>query len=223
VSDLVSGQGVSKAYGQGSGRVLAVQDVTVSLPAGSMTAVVGPSGSGKSTLLHCLSGVARPDAGSVIFDGQDLTQLTDDERSAVRRKRMSFVFQRGNLAPALTVLENAGLGLVLQGRSRQEVEDGTRDALERAGLADKAKAYPAELSGGQQQRAALARALATSPAVLWADEPTGALDRAAAKDMLRLLQDAAQAGCAVAVVSHDAEVASLAQQVIRLQDGRRVE
>lgn len=215
---VVVGSGLSKSYG----RIPALVDVSLDVVAGCLTAVVGPSGSGKSTLLHCLSGVATPDSGQVVFDGHDLAALDDDARAAVRRSSMAFVFQRGNLLPSLTVAENVSTGLVLQGRARDEVRAGVESALKKVGLEERAGAYPAELSGGQVQRVALARALATGPAVLWADEPTGALDRQAAAEMTGLLHDAAVDGTAVVVVSHNPEVAEAAGVVIRLEDGRRV-
>ncbi|HUR51804.1 MAG TPA: ABC transporter ATP-binding protein [Mycobacteriales bacterium] len=220
---VVQGVGLAKAYGRGEARVEALVDVSLDVRAGTMTAVVGPSGSGKSTLLHCLSGIATPDSGQVLMDGQDLAGLDDDARAALRRQAMGFVFQRGNLVPALTVAENVSAGLVLQGRPRAEVSAGVADALQRVGMERRAGAYPAELSGGQLQRVALARALATSPRVLWADEPTGALDRAAAEEVAALLQDAAAGGAAVVVVTHNPEIAARAETVLTLQDGRRLQ
>ena len=220
---LLEACGVSKTYGRGTGRVQALDDVSLQLRPGTVTAVVGRSGSGKSTLLHCLSTIAVPDTGRVLLDGADVGALDDDDRSEVRRTRMSFVFQRGNLAPALTVAENVSAGLVLRKTSRAEIRSRVADALERCGLADRAGSYPAELSGGEQQRAALARALAPSPDLLWADEPTGALDRSAATELLRLLSGATASGTAVVVVSHDEQVAALADQCVRLLDGRRIE
>ena len=219
---LLAARGVSKAYGKGTGKVQALDDVTVEIAAASVTAVLGRSGSGKSTLLHCLSTIAVPDAGTVLLDGTDVGSLDDDGRSEVRRTRMSFVFQRGNLAPALTVAENASAGLVLRGRGRAEVRDRVLEVLEQCGVSHRASSYPAELSGGEQQRAALARALAPSPDVLWADEPTGALDRAAAQELMTLLLSAPSTGTAVVIVSHDEQVAEQADQCIRLQDGRRI-
>ena len=219
---LLEACGVSKAYGKGTGRVQALDDVSLQIRPGTITAVVGPSGSGKSTLLHCLSTIAVPDTGTVLLDGTDVGGLDDDGRSEVRRTRMSFVFQRGNLAPALTVAENASAGLVLRGLGRAEVRSRVLEVLEQCGLSHRATSYPAELSGGEQQRAALARALAPSPYLLWADEPTGALDRAAAQELMTLLLSAPSTGTAVVIVSHDEQVAEQADQCIRLQDGRRI-
>jgi putative ABC transport system ATP-binding protein len=223
VEPVLRGVGLAKAYGEGDARVVALADFSVDVCPGLVTAVVGPSGSGKTTLLHCLSGIAVPDAGEVLLDGQDLTRLDDAARAAVRRQSMGFVFQRGNLVPALTVAENVSAGLVLQGRSRDEVREGVARVLDRVGLADRAQSYPAQLSGGQLQRAALARALATAPRVLWADEPTGALDRAAAGEMAELLRQAAEQGTAVVVASHDSGLADAADVVVRVRDGRREE
>lgn len=219
---VVSGLGLSKSYGRGDATVPALVDVSVEVCPGVVTAVAGPSGSGKSTLLHCLSGIARPDSGQVLVEGQDLAELDDDARAAIRRSCMGFVFQRGNLLPALTVAENVSAGPVLQGRSRAEVAAAVAEALHTVGLEGRAGSFPAELSGGQLQRAALARALATKPRVLWADEPTGALDQAAAEEVAALLREVAASGAAVVVVTHNAELAATAGTVIRLQDGRRV-
>ena len=221
-SPVVSGVGLGKSYGRGDAQVAALVDVSIDVQPGVLTAVVGPSGSGKSTLLHCLSGIATPDTGQVLLEGQDLARLDDDARAALRRSTMGFVFQRGNLVPALTVAENVSAGPVLQGRSRDEVRAAVTDALERVGLEQRAGAYPAELSGGQLQRVALARALATTPRVVWADEPTGALDHAAAEEVAALLHEVAAMGAAVVVVTHNAELAAGAATVVRLQDGRRV-
>jgi putative ABC transport system ATP-binding protein len=223
VSDpLVVGTALAKAYGRGSGRVHALVDVSIDIRPAAMTVVAGPSGSGKTTLLHCLSTIATPDAGSVVIDGTEVTGLDDEGRTALRRNRMAFVFQRGNLAPTLTVGENASVGLVLRGTSRDDTRVAVEAALARVGIADRAASYPDQLSGGQLQRAALARALAAGPDVLWADEPTGALDRTAAAELTELLADAATTGCAVVVVSHDPAVAERADVLVRMEDGRRI-
>jgi putative ABC transport system ATP-binding protein len=222
VEPVLCGVGLTKSYGEADARVLALDGFSLDVLPGAVTAVVGPSGSGKSTLLHCLSGIAVPDAGQVLLHGKDLAQLGDDERASLRRELMGFVFQRGNLVPALTVAENVSAGLVLQGRSRDEVRSGVEAALARVGMSDRAGTYPAHLSGGQLQRVALARALATGPAVLWADEPTGALDRVGAAEMTDLLKQAAAEGTAVVVASHDLALAEAADLVVRVQDGRRV-
>jgi putative ABC transport system ATP-binding protein len=222
-SPVVAGVGIGKGYGTGDARIEALVDVSIDVLPGVLTAVVGPSGSGKSTLLHCLSGIAAPDAGQVLVGEQDLALLDDDARARLRRTTMGFVFQRGNLLPALTVAENVSAGPVLQGWARDDVRSAVDDALKRVGLDHRAGAYPAELSGGQLQRVALARAIAGSPSVVWADEPTGALDHAAADEVAALLHEVAGTGAAVVVVTHNAELAAGAASVVRLQDGRRVE
>ena len=218
----IVGTALAKAYGRGAGRVQALVDVTVDIPSAALTTIAGPSGSGKTTLLHCLSTIATPDSGTVVIDDTEIGGLDDDARTTLRRSRMAFVFQRGNLSPTLTVAENASVGLVLRGASRDETRTAVAAALERVGIADRASAYPDELSGGQLQRAALARAVACAPDVLWADEPTGALDRSAAAELLTLLADVATTGCAVVVVSHDPAVAERADVLVRMEDGRRI-
>ena len=220
---LVRAAGVSKSYGEGSGRVAALVDVTVDVSGGELVAVTGPSGSGKTTLLHCLAGLTAPDAGSVVFDGSDLATLSDDARTDVRRTGMGFVFQRLNLVPALTVAENVELPLVLAGLDRAEVRSRTDEVLTRTGMAERAGSYPDALSGGQLQRVAIARAVATGPRVVWADEPTGALDSAAAADVMALLRGLVDDGTAVVVVSHDPAVAERADRVVSLRDGHRVQ
>ncbi|MFN2538736.1 MAG: ABC transporter ATP-binding protein [Mycobacteriales bacterium] len=219
---LIEGQQLDKAYGDGAAQVRAPQDVSVQVQPGSFTVIAGPSGSGKTTLLHCLAGLAVPDRGRVCFAGQDLQELGDDARARLRRQRMAFVFQRDNLLPALTAAENTALPLLMRALPRAEVQQRVGAALERVGLGDRAAAFPAELSGGQLQRVAVARAICSAPDVLWADEPTGALDSAAAADVVALLRGLAADGCAVVVVSHAADVAAHADQVVRLRDGHRV-
>jgi putative ABC transport system ATP-binding protein len=219
---LVRGVGLSKAYGGSTATVQALRDVTLEVRPGTYTVITGPSGSGKTTLLHCLSGLATPDAGQVLFAGADLAQLDDPARSRQRREHMGFVFQRDNLLPALTVRENTALPLLMRGVSRDELEQRVTTCLEAVGLADRASAFPSQLSGGQLQRAAVARALSSRPQVLWADEPTGALDSAAAADLVALLRGLTADGCAVVVVTHAAELAEQADHVAVLRDGRRV-
>ena len=218
---LVTAQSVSKSYGRGAGRIAALVDVSMEIPGSGFTAIAGPSGSGKTTLLHCLSGLAVPDSGTVSFDGQDLGTLDDDSRTDLRRTAMGFIFQRLNLLPALTVAENVATPLVANAADRAEVRRRTDEVLELVGIADRATAFPDELSGGELQRVAVARALATEPRVIWADEPTGALDTVAAAEVLDLLTKLAASGVAVVVVSHDPGVAARADLHIALRDGRR--
>jgi putative ABC transport system ATP-binding protein len=220
---LVTATGLVKRYGAGSATVTALDGVDVSVRAGELLAVTGRSGSGKTTLLHCLSGITTPDAGAVTFDGIDLGQADDDARTDLRAERMAFVFQTLNLLPALTVAENVELPLVLRGDDAPAIRAAAQQALADVGLDDRGKAFPAQLSGGEQQRVAVARGLVTQPDVLWADEPTGALDTATASEVMALLRGAADRGVTVVVVSHAPDVAQRADRVIAMRDGRVAE
>ncbi|MEU1176718.1 ABC transporter ATP-binding protein [Streptomyces sp. NPDC005820] len=210
---------VSRRYGAVDAPVAALDDVTLTLPRGSFTAVMGPSGSGKSTLLQCAAGLDRPTSGSVRIGGTELTALSERRLTLLRRERIGFVFQSYNLLPALTAAQNVALPLRLAGRRPAKAE--VREALRRVGLADRAGHRPAELSGGQQQRVALARALITRPEVLFGDEPTGALDSTTGREVLILLRGLADAhGQTVVMVTHDPVAASYADRVVFLVDGR---
>ncbi|MEV4600503.1 ABC transporter ATP-binding protein [Amycolatopsis sp. NPDC049253] len=207
-------QAVRKDYG----RVTALAGVDLVFPRGGFTAVMGPSGSGKSTFLHCAAGLDRPTAGSVHLDGQDLAKLSETQLTKLRRDRIGFVFQAFNLLPALTVEQNVVLPLRLAGR-RVDRKLVTR-MLTHVGLADRRRHHPGELSGGQQQRVAIARALVARPAVLFADEPTGALDTRTAAEVLALLRDSVRGGLTVVMVTHDPVAAAHADRVVFLADGR---
>jgi putative ABC transport system ATP-binding protein len=210
---------VSKVYGSRGAAVTALDRVSVEFGPGTFTAVMGPSGSGKSTLLQCAAGLDRPSAGQVVLAGQDLARLSEKQRTVLRRDRVGFVFQSFNLLPSLSAELNVALPLRLAGRrpSRREV----RAVLGAVGLAGRARHRPAELSGGQQQRVAIARALVTRPAVLFADEPTGALDSATGREVLNLLRGLVDRdGQTVIVVTHDPMTAGYADRVVFLADGR---
>ncbi|MFH8513624.1 ABC transporter ATP-binding protein [Streptomyces gelaticus] len=201
------------------GGVAALAGIDLTVRAGTFTAVMGPSGSGKSTLLHCAAGLDRPTSGTVEVDGVRLTGLSERRLTLLRRDRIGFVFQAFNLLPSLTAAQNVALPLRLAGRrpSRTEV----RDALARVGLADRARHRPAELSGGQQQRVALARALVTRPAVLFGDEPTGALDTATGRGVMEMLRELVDLeGQTIVMVTHDPVAAACADRVVFLVDGR---
>jgi putative ABC transport system ATP-binding protein len=219
MTELLAAVGLHKAYGA----TTALAGADLAVHAGEIVSVMGPSGSGKSTLLHCAAGLTRPDDGRVEYAGRDLMELSDAQRSSVRRREFGFVFQFGQLVPELTALQNVALPLRLDGVSRRAAERRTAGWLDRLGLADKAKARPGELSGGQQQRVAVARALVTNPKVIFADEPTGALDSVAGVQVMEMLTDAARAaGSAVVLVTHDARVAAYADRGIVVRDGRSV-
>lgn len=203
------------------GTTQALQDVSVDLSPGDVVSIMGPSGSGKSTLLHCLAGVLVPDSGSVLFESTELTRSSDAERSRIRLQRMGFVFQFGDLIPELTMLENVMLPLQLLGTKRSEARDRARAMLDELEVGDVADGTVGDVSGGQAQRTAVARALVHEPAVIFADEPTGALDSAAGELVMDSLVAAAQSrGAAVVLVTHDARVASYAHRNITMRDGR---
>lgn len=210
---------VSKVYGTGDSAVTALDGVTLSLSAGSFTAVMGPSGSGKSTLLQCAAGLDRPDRGQVLVDGEEMRGAGEAALTKFRRERIGFVFQQYNLLPTLTVEENTSLPLRLAGRRADP--ERVRAILTQVGLGDRLGHLPDELSGGQRQRVAIARALVTRPAVVFADEPTGALDTRSARDVLSLLRDTVRLhGSTVVLVTHDPVAASYADSVLFLADGR---
>ncbi|MEU5085509.1 ABC transporter ATP-binding protein [Streptomyces sp. NPDC021356] len=210
---------VTKTHGSGDGAVRALDGVSLSLDSGTFTAVMGPSGSGKSTLLRCAAGLDRPDGGLVMVDGEELSGSDEAALTRLRRERIGFVFQQYNLLETLTVAQNTVLPLRLAGRrvDRRRV----REVLAAVGLADRLGHRPAQLSGGQCQRVAIARALVTEPRVIFADEPTGALDTRSARDVLRLLREAVRGhGRTVVMVTHDPVAASYADSVLFLADGR---
>jgi putative ABC transport system ATP-binding protein len=210
---------VTKVYGSAENAVTALDGVSLSLPAGSFTAVMGPSGSGKSSLLQCAAGLVRPDGGLVMVDGEEMTGASEAELTRFRRRRIGFVFQQYNLMSTLTVAQNTVLPLKLAGRRIDQAR--TRQILTQVGLGDRLGHRPDELSGGQLQRVAIARALVTEPSLIFADEPTGALDSRSARDVLRLLQEAVRVhGRTVVMVTHDPVAASYADSVLFLADGR---
>ncbi|MFE0471322.1 ABC transporter ATP-binding protein [Streptomyces sp. NPDC058947] len=213
---LLTARGLVKAHGS----TPALRGASVELHAGEILAVTGPSGSGKSTLLHCLAGIVRPDEGSVTYDGRRLEELSEQRLSALRRTEFGVVFQFGQLVPELTVLDNVALPLLLAGTDRAGARTRAGAWLERFGVRGQDGMRPGELSGGQAQRVALARALVTSPRVVFADEPTGALDSLASEQvMTALVHTAREAGTAVLLITHDAQVAAYADREVRLRDG----
>ncbi|MCO5999274.1 ABC transporter ATP-binding protein [Actinoallomurus rhizosphaericola] len=217
--DIVRLTAVSKIHGTGSGAVTALDEISLGLAEGSFTAVMGASGSGKSTLLQCAAGLERPTAGTVSLAGKDLSRLRESALTRLRRETVGFIFQSYNLLPALTAEQNVGLPLRLAGK-RPDAR-AVRAALGAVGLDDRARHRPAELSGGQQQRVAIARALVTEPRVLFADEPTGALDNTASHAVLRILRTlVTDRGQTIVMVTHDAVAAAYADRVVFLADGR---
>ncbi|HEX3784218.1 MAG TPA: ABC transporter ATP-binding protein [Pseudonocardiaceae bacterium] len=219
--DIVRLHGVQKIYGNQRTGVRALDGVSIGFRRGGFTAVMGPSGSGKSTFLHCAAGLDRPSAGSVLLDGQDLTAMSERKLTELRRERIGFIFQSFNLLPALTVLENVSLPLRLAGRKPKRA--AVFDVLARVGLDGVLRRRPGQLSGGQQQRVAIARALITRPAVVFGDEPTGALDTTTSGEVLGLLREAVrESGQSIIMVTHDPVAAAHADRVVFLADGRFV-
>ncbi|MEO3763165.1 ABC transporter ATP-binding protein [Streptomyces sp. B8F3] len=211
-------RGVQRRYGRGAGAVHALRGIDLALPRGTYTAVMGPSGSGKSTLLQCAAGLDRPTAGSVLLGGTELTRLGENKLTELRRSRLGFVFQAFNLLPSLTVSQNVLLPMRLAGLRADHAR--AAEVLAQVGLTAHGRRRPAELSGGQQQRVAIARALVTRPDVIFADEPTGALDTRTAAEILALLRHAVDAlGATVVMVTHDPVAASYADVALFLADG----
>ena len=215
----VAATAVSRRYGDGESAVDALRGVTLEVPAGQFTAVMGPSGSGKSTLMHCLAGLDVLTSGTVLVGDTDLASLSDRERTLLRRDRLGFVFQSFNLLPTLTAEENITLPADLAGRTPDA--DWMATVVAKLDIADRLGHRPSELSGGQQQRVAVARALITGPDVVFADEPTGALDQATGVEVMRVLTQATQAaGASLVVVTHYEQVASWCSRRIVIRDGR---
>ncbi|MCX4512486.1 ABC transporter ATP-binding protein [Streptomyces sp. NBC_01619] len=214
---LLTATALHKVYGP----TTALDGAEFAVDAGEIVAVMGPSGSGKSTLLHCLAGIVTPDSGAITYDGRELSAMSDTERSALRRGDFGFVFQFGQLVPELTCVENVALPLRLNGVRRKDAERKAGEWLERLEVAEVRQKRPGEVSGGQGQRVAVARALVTSPRVLFADEPTGALDSFNGERVMQLLTAAARdSGAAVVLVTHEARVAAYSDREVSVRDGK---
>ena len=212
-----------KTYGTAGVLTTALAGVSLTVNPGEAVAVMGPSGSGKTTLLHCLAGVLAPTSGQVIWAGQDLTAMSETARTGLRRTDFGFVFQSGQLLPELPADENAALPLMLAGTSRTQSTDIARRWLAYLGLGGMEARRPGELSGGQAQRVAIARALVGSPGVVFADEPTGALDQHTGYEVLQVLTEATRAtGAALVIVTHDPQVAAWCSRTVQMRDGRIV-
>jgi putative ABC transport system ATP-binding protein len=215
---------LTKSYGSGSGRVVALDDVSIGIRSGEFTAIMGPSGSGKSTLMHVMAGLDSPTSGQVWLGDTDISHLADAELTLLRRRRIGFVFQSFNLVPTLDVRGNITLPFELDGRQPNDEEQQRIDELVLSlGLTDRMSHRPHELSGGQQQRVAIARALATRPDLIFADEPTGNLDSRSGREVLAILSAASSdRGQSVAMVTHDPIAASYADRILVLGDGKVV-
>src|SRR6478736_4579735 len=218
-ASALSAHDLVKVYGRGDAEVRALDGASIDIAPGTFTAIMGPSGSGKSTLLHILAGLDGPDSGQVLLGDTELTTLSERKRTLLRRDRFGFVFQAFNLVPTLTAAENIALPLTLAGRRPDP--DHLARLVETLGLADRLTHRPAELSGGQQQRVAVARALVTRPDVVFADEPTGALDTTTGREVLELMRQVVdETAQTVVMVTHDPVAAAHADRVVFLADGR---
>lgn len=217
--EIVKMEHVTKIYGEGNTRVWALDDINLTINKGEVVAVVGASGSGKSTLLHVMGGVDTPNEGNVIVDGKDITRLTDEEMSVFRRRKIGFVFQAYHLIPVLTVEENIKMPILLD--HRKPDRDYIDHIIEMLGLKDRRKHLPNQLSGGQQQRAAIARALANRPALILADEPTGALDSKNGNEVITLLQDSVKKlDQTLVLITHNIDLAREADRIVKIADGK---
>jgi putative ABC transport system ATP-binding protein len=219
MAPVLEAKNLAKTYETGGAKVLGLRGVDISIERGEFVAIMGPSGCGKSTLLNLLAGLDRPTAGEVWLDGVRIDELSETDLARLRRRKVGFVFQFFNLVPTLSAVENVELPLLLVGRRRRKARESASELMSDLGISGKEEAAPTDLSGGEQQRVALARALANRPDVVLADEPTGNLDSAAARDVLGLFRQAQSRGQTLLLVTHDASVASAAERVIMLRDG----
>jgi putative ABC transport system ATP-binding protein len=217
---LLQLRAVSKVYGTGPARVQALRGIDLTVDAGTMVAIMGPSGSGKSTLLTIAGSLEEPTSGEVLVDGADLGGMSPGKRARLRRRSIGFVFQDFNLLPGLSAAENVALPLELDGVPARQARVAALTAMDQLGVADQADRFPDEISGGERQRAAIARAVVGERKLLLADEPSGALDSVNGEAVMRLLHDACKRGVAAVVVTHDAKLASWADRVVFLRDGR---
>lgn len=219
---MLEARQLTKEFDSGTHHLTVLRDVSFQIPQGALVAIVGPSGSGKTTLLGLLAGLDTPTRGSVILDGRDITQLSEDQRAQLRGEKVGFVFQSFQLIPTLTAIENVQVPLELRGERGATAR--ARDLLTRVGLADRLDHFPSQLSGGEQQRVAIARAFVNQPRILFADEPTGNLDGNTGARIVALLEQLnRESGSTVVLVTHDLGLAERTQRIIRLADGVVVE
>jgi putative ABC transport system ATP-binding protein len=223
-SCIIYAHEVVKTYHTGTEHVRALNSVNFAVERGEMVAIMGPSGCGKTTLLNCLSGLDHVDNGQIWLEGQDLATMSDRERTNYRARRMGFIFQVYNLLPVLSAVENVELPLLVSGVSPKEARNRSTAALERVGLSQWATHRPAELSGGQRQRVTIARSLVNNPALIWADEPTGALDSKTAHEIMTLIKDLNKRdGLSCVLVTHDPAVGEQCDRIVKMRDGRVVD
>ncbi|MGN6371572.1 MAG: ABC transporter ATP-binding protein [Solirubrobacteraceae bacterium] len=221
---IVEARAVDKRYDTGKVEVQALRAVTFSVARGEMVAIMGPSGSGKTTLLNCLSGLDAIDGGAVLIEGTELSEMTDEQRTDTRARRMGFVFQFYNLMPVLSAVENVELPLLVGRIPAGQARKRALAALEMVGVAERASHLPDELSGGQRQRVTIARALVNDPAIVWADEPTGDLDSENAEEVLQLMRRLnREQGLTFLIVTHDISIGRSTDRIVRMTDGQIVD
>jgi putative ABC transport system ATP-binding protein len=223
-ASIIAARNVFKTYESETNPIVALRDVSITVPRGEMVAIMGPSGCGKTTLLNCLSGLDTIDSGEVLIEGVDIARMPDRQKTTYRARRMGFVFQTYNLLPVLSAAENVELPLVVSGVDARTARERALEALDLVGLADRAGHWPAQMSGGQRQRVTIARALVNDPAIVWADEPTGNLDSQMADDvmalMTRLNREQRQT---FVIVTHDPGIGRRCHRIVRMRDGEIVE
>jgi len=221
---IIEVESVTKTYTSGNIKVEALRSVSLEVARGEMVAIMGPSGCGKTTLLNCISGLDRIDGGVVRIEGVDLASLNDKQRTSYRASNMGFIFQTYNLLPVLSAVENVELPLVVSGVSSGAARKQAMAALDRVSLADRANNWPAQLSGGQRQRVTIARALVNEPAIVWADEPTGALDSKTANEVMGIIETLnREQGQTFVIVTHDAGVGRRCHRLVNMSDGEIVD
>ncbi len=223
MSALIELENVSKLYHDGENEVRALDGVSLHIRGGEFVAIVGQSGSGKSTLMNMLGCLDTPTGGSYFLDGDDVSDMSDDELADIRNLRIGFIFQGFNLIPGLSALENVELPLIYRGMEREARKKLAREALERVGLSHRLRHKPSEMSGGQQQRVAIARAIAARPPILLADEPTGNLDSKSGAEVIDILKELNREGRTVILITHDNGIATMADRVVRIHDGKITE
>jgi len=218
---IIQARDLCKYYREGKyNEVRALDKVNINIKKGDFVSIIGHCGSGKSTLLHMLGLLDRPTCGKIFFDGQDVSELSDDELTKIRRKKVGFVFQQFNLIPLLTALENVELPMNLDGIDPKISRKRAEDILKKVGLKDRMENRPPEMSGGEQQRVAIARAMANNPEIILADEPTGNLDTKTGKEVISILRNIGKKDFTLVVITHDNDVAKIAKKQIKLEDGK---